>query len=601
MDDRLLEYYERELTFIREMGVQFAQKYPKIAGRLLLEPDKCEDPHTERLIEAFALISGRIHKKIDDDFPEITESLLNIIYPHYINPVPSMSIVRFDPIGQNIPENGYRIPKDTALFSKPINGTPCRFSITQPVQIMPVEVVSAQLAVPKKLIKGAVQAIRIDIRTFNKLKFSKIAFENLRFYLNGPHQHVFHLYELIFNNVCHMECELTGEKGKGEVVELNPEDIRPVGFEPEEGMLPYSKRSFPGYLLLFEYFCFSEKFLFFDLFGLDKLKDVPSGDTATLWIYLNRSTKADLVVNKDTLCLNAAPAVNLFKKIAEPIRIEHRKTEYRVIADMRRQDATEIYGLNSVTASSNTSADTQIEYKPFYSLRHHLGEKGAGAKQVFWHIQRKASEKKNDHGTEVYLSFSDLNLKPENPGADILTVHATCTNRGLPSRLPFGDPDGDFSMETAAPVSRIMSLIKPTSTKKPFLDGALQWRLISHLSLNYMSLVQGGEQALKEILKLYDFDNSLSTQQQINGIVSLETRHVTKRIGRSFCRGVRVGIEFDEDKYVGAGLFLFASILERFLAQYVSVNSFSQLVATTMQREEPLKLWAPRSGNQILL
>ena len=122
MEDRLLNYYERELTFIREMGAEFAHKYPKIAGRLLLEGDKCDDPHTERLIEAFALISGRIHKKIDDDFPEITESLLSIIYPHYINPIPSMSIVQFDPIRQNISESGYLIERDTALFSKPIKG-----------------------------------------------------------------------------------------------------------------------------------------------------------------------------------------------------------------------------------------------------------------------------------------------------------------------------------------------------------------------------------------------------------------------------------------------------------------------------------------------
>lgn len=601
MDDQLLEYYERELTFIREMGAQFAKKYPKIAGRLLLEPDKCEDPHTERLIEAFALLSGRIHKKIDDDFPEITESLMNIIYPHYINPVPSMSIVRFDPMGKNIPETGYVIPKGTALFSKPINGTPCRFTTTQKVQLMPVEVVSAQLDTPRTLTSGAVQAIRLDLKTFNNLSFTKIRWDHLRFYLNGPHQHVFHLYEMLFNNVCHIEFELNGKKSGDKTVALPPDMIRPVGFEPKEGMLPFSKRSFPGYLLLFEYFCFPEKFLFFDLMGMDKLAGIPSGDTATLWIYLNRSTKADLLVNRETLCLNTAPVVNLFKKIAEPIRISHRKTQYRVIADMRRQNATEIYSVNSVTASTHASMGDQVDYKPFYSLRHHLGEMGAGEGQVFWHIKRNASNKKDDSGTEVYLSFSDLNLQPAHPGNDILTISATCTNRGLPSRLPFGDPGGDFNMETAAPVSKIISLIKPTSTRRPFLDGALQWRLISHLSLNYMSLVEGGETALKEILTLYDFDHSLSSKQQINGIVSLDTRHVTKRIGASFVRGIRISLTLDEDKYVGTGLYLFASVLERFMAQYVSVNSFSQFAARTLQREEPLKIWPPRSGNQILL
>jgi len=204
MDDTLLNYYERELTFIREMGAEFARKYPKIAGRLLLEPDKCEDPHTERLIEAFAFISGRIHKKIDDDFPEITESLLSIIYPHYISPIPSMSVVKFEPLKQTIPPVGYRIPKNTALYSKPVSGHPCQFSTCYPVTLWPIDVASARLEDPRKPVRDAQQAIVIQLKTFNNQRISELDWERLRFYLNGPHQHVFHLYELLFNHVCHV-------------------------------------------------------------------------------------------------------------------------------------------------------------------------------------------------------------------------------------------------------------------------------------------------------------------------------------------------------------------------------------------------------------
>ena len=601
MEDRLLDYYERELTFIREMGAEFARKYPKIAGRLLLEGDKCEDPHTERLIEAFALISGRIHKKIDDDFPEITESLLNIIYPHYINPVPSMSIVRFDPVQQNIQEGGYRIDKGTALFSKPVQGTPCRFSTTQAVKIWPIAVVAAQIREPKKFVKGAVQVIEIDMQSYNKLSLSKINWQSLRFFLNGPHQHVFHLYELLFNHVCHIECEVKNSKGETALTVFDPNSIRPVGFVEEEGMLPYSKRSFPGYLLLFEYFCFPEKFLFFDFNGLNRLNSKEAGDRLTLRLFINRMGKPDLVVNADTFQLNATPVANLFQRIAEPIRVEHRKTEYQVVPDIRRQNATEVYSVDRVTASLSGSAGGQKEYRPFYSMRHHLGEERTAEAQTFWHIQRRPSVKKGDRGTDIFLSFSDLNLKPSDPAEDILTIRVTCTNRDLPSRLAFGDSTGDFNMETAAPVSTIKCVLKPTPTRRPFLGSALQWRLVSHFSLNYMSLVEGGEHALKEILRLYDFNNSLSTQQMINGIVSVGSRHITKRINRSFCRGVQVTITFDEDKYVGTGIFLFASVLERFLSQYVSVNSFFQLVMKTLQREEAVKIWPPRSGNQILL
>ena len=173
MNDQLLQYYERELTYVREMAAEFARTYPKIAGRLLLEPDRCEDPHTERLIEAFAFISGRIHKKIDDDFPEITESLFNILYPHYINPIPSMSIVKFEPIRQNVPENGYRIDSPAKLYSKPVRGMPCQFVTTQPVMLWPLEVVSAGLRDPLDLASGAPQAIFIELKTFNNLNFSQ--------------------------------------------------------------------------------------------------------------------------------------------------------------------------------------------------------------------------------------------------------------------------------------------------------------------------------------------------------------------------------------------------------------------------------------------
>jgi type VI secretion system protein ImpG len=187
------------------------------------------------------------------------------------------------------------------------------------------------------------------------------------------------------------------------------------------------------------------------------------------------------------------------------------------------------------------------------------------------------------------------------PGVETLTVHTTCTNRDLPARLPFGDPAGDFNLEIAAPVASVNCLIKPTPARRPSLGGALQWRLISHLSLNYTSIVEGGEEALKEILKLYDFEDSPATRQQINGIVSLQSQHVTKRIDQSFCRGVQITIDFDEDKFVGAGIYLFACVLERFLGQYVSVNSFSQLVAKTLQKKGTLKKWPPRNGNRVLL
>jgi len=611
MDDNLLNYYENELTFIRKMGVEFAKKHPDIARMLLLERDRCSDPHTERLIEAFAFISGRIHKKIDDDFPEITESLFSILYPHYINPIPSMSVVKFNPSLKDISETGYEIEKKTLLYSEPVGGNPCQFTTCYPVTLFPVEVVAAEICEPKKLVEGAVQSIMIRLRTQNNLSFSQIDSGKLRFFLNGADQQVFHLYELLFNNVCHLEYESTNQQGESKVISLTPDDISSVGFDTEDHILPYSSRTFPGYISLFEYFSFPHKFLFFDLNGLNKTKGLDLNDTLDICIYLRTEAKSSLVVDKDTFCLYATPVINLFKRIAEPVRIEHRKNEYHVIPDIRRQEATEVYSVDKVSASSSSDSERSVEYKPFYSLKHHHGGEEEEIK-AYWHLNRRESGRKGDEGTEVFLSFTDLDFDTVDPESEILLLHTTCTNRDLPTRLPFvadrsgnkqedDKKKGGFSMEIAAPVEYTKCLMQPTRVRRPALGGKLQWRLISHLSLNYLSMVQGGEGALKEILSLYDFDNSQSTKRQISGIVSLKSEYVTKRIGQSFCRGVRVTLECDENKFGSRGFYLFASILERFLGQYVSVNSFSQLAVKARNNEEVLKEWSPRSGNRILL
>jgi type VI secretion system protein ImpG len=598
MDDDLLRYYEEELTFVRQMGVEFAKKYPKIASRLLLEAEKCEDPYTERLIESFAFLTGRIHKKIDDDFPEITEALLNIVYPHYIRPIPSMSVVKFETARKAITAEGYKIDKGTDLYSKPVNGVPCRYKTCYPVTLSPVSVAAAGLREPKQMFKNAQQAVMLRLKTENSLAFSQLNCESLRFFLNGPSQHVFHLYELLFNNTCQLVFEWTNSQGRTETMTLSPGDLEQVGFGSEDGLMPFPGISFPGYQLLFEYFCFPEKFLFLDLKGLNRLKGRDIGDTLDIWFYLDRTAKANLLVNEETFCLHAVPVVNLFSQIAEPIWVEQTKTDYQVVPEIGRTEALEVFAVESVESVAS-QRKTSIAYHPLFSIRHYL--ESEGGPRAFWRLKRQSSGRKEDEGTDVYLCFTDWNLNPAEPGVETITVRVTCLNRDLPGRLPFGDPSGDFTLGASAPVTRVSCLIKPTPTRRPSLGTGLLWRLISHLSLNYLSIVQGGEDALREMLKLYDFENSSATRQQINGIVSVKSGYTTKRIGQSFCRGVQTTIEFDEDRYVGAGVFLFASVLERFLAQYVSVNSFSQLIAKTSRRKEALKTWAPRNGNRILL
>ncbi len=607
MADELLTYYEQELSFLRQMGAEFAASYPKIASRLLLEPNRCEDPHVERLIQAFALLAARIRYKLDDDFPEITDALMGILYPHYLAPLPSFSIVQcvLDP-DQGKQSGGFRIERGTTVYSQPVNGTPCRFRTCYPITLWPIEVSSASFEPPDKFSPPpkAASVIRLVLQCRGGSQFAELELDSLRFFLNGESSLVFSLYELLCRNVCQVHLRgAAGTKAAPSIV-LPKSCIRPVGFQADEGMLPYTARSFLGYRLLQEYFAYPEKFLFFDLSGLAKIGHAGVGAAAEVLIFLDRIPRLEQPLDAKTFRLGCTPIINLFTQIAEPIRLDRAQTDYRLIPDLRRINATEVYSVDEVTSVSPYRPEP-TSFQPFYSTMHAVD----GDKQAFWYAVRRPSQRKGDPGTDVYLSLVDLDFRPNLPPVETLTVHVTCTNRDLPGKLPFGrEPNGgrgDFQLEEAAPLSGIYCLKKPSETLRPPLHRGLHWRLLSHLALNYLSICEGGKEALQEILRLYDFWGSAATQQQIAGITEVRSRRVVGRppsMGwNGFCRGIEVTIEFDEEKYVGSGAFLFASVLERFLGLYSSLNSFSQLVAISKQREEPLKRWPPRAGDQILL
>jgi type VI secretion system protein ImpG len=624
MRDDLLTYYERELAFVRQMGAEFAQKYPKIASRLLLEADKCEDPHVERMIEAFSFLAARVHLKLDDEFPEITESLLNVLYPHYLAPVPSMSVVQFalDP-EQGKLTTAYEIERGTALYSRPIQGTPCRFRTSYPVTLWPIEVTSATLeSLDPVDTRGRWNeaAIRINLRCLHNTKLSELKtggeddperpVERLRFYLNGEPQLTYALYEMIFNNAKRVELRAEVRRAGGRptqtVLELPPSVIRPVGFAADEGLLPYTQRSFMGYRLLTEYFTFPEKFLFFDLAGLDEAaRRGGFGEEFTVSIYVEDVLPPRGLVGAGTFQLGCSPVINLFHKVAEPIQLTQTQNEYRVVADVHRQSATEVYSVDSVTSTDPYLKESR-RYEPFYSIRHAEGQE---AEQTFWYATRRPSPRKDDAGTEVYLTLVDLGFDPRVPAAETITAHVTACNRDLPAKLPFGGREGDFEVEGTGPLARARCLRKPTNTVRPPLRRGAQWRLISHLSLNHLSIIGDGGRpaadALREILALYDFNDSPATRRQIAGVTSVEARRVVRqtgsRIGTGFVRGIETTVEFDEEMFVGSGVFLFASVLERFLGLYVTLNSFNQLVARTKQREEVMKRWPPRAGDLPLL
>lgn len=605
MSDDLLPYYNRELAFIRRLGKEFGAANPRIAAGLNLEAGSAEDPHVSRLVESFAFLNARLRKKLDDDFPEITDALLEVLYPHYLRPFPSSAIVQF--VAEPDLTAAYPVPAGTTVQTAPVQGEPCRFRTAFDTEVWPIEVVSARLSgrpLVAPAVPGADRAtacLRLQLRCgAEDVTFAALAPERLRFYLHGQAQHAYGLHELLLNHTVQVAVAQAPNDPHPRV--LGPHVVQPVGFAREEGLVPTPPRSFVGYRLLSEFFAFPEKFLFVDVTELGRRVFAEQGRIVELYFYLDKtSTDLEQNVTADTFRLGCTPMSNLFKQRADPIRLTQRADEYHVVPDARRPGALELYSIDKVTGV--TPDGTSVEFLPFHSTRHSAREGG----RRFWHAVRRASERTDgrvDRGTELYIAFVDLDFSPADVADWTVTLETTCLNRDLPSRLPFGGGEPALSMpDGAGPLNRIECLTPPTATLRQDLGNGARWKLISHLSLGHLSL--DGAEALKEILRLYDVRDSSETRAVIDGLTRVSSRPATGRVPAAsrdgICRGLEALLEFDAQQFHGGSVFLFASVLERFLGLYCSINSFVRTTATIRGKEGVLRRWPPRAGDQTLL
>ncbi len=613
MRDDLLHYYERELVYLRRTGAEFAKRYPKVASRLQLEATKCDDPHVERLLEGFAFLAARIHLRIEDDAPELGEALLGLLYPDYVRPVPSLSLIQIelDP-EQGKLTTGLRIPRGTALHSRPVGGAPCRFRTCYDTTLWPFDVVDAAWVAPHELRPpvrdaDAVAALRVELRCLPDVTFDAIEIDTLRLHLAAEGRLAGALYELLLNSCVGVLVRETGAGAKREPITLPASALRPVGFEPDESLLPPPRRSFVGYRLLQEYFAFPQKFDFVDLTGLERLRGSGFGGSVELVFLIRSFEQADrrsmleAGVSAETIRLGCTPVVNLFPRTSEPILLDQRQREYVVVPDARRRESTEVFGVEEVVAVTPGSAEP-LHFEPLYSFRH--GER-RDAPRPYYFTRRRPRHWRPDDGTDLHLSFVDASGRTVYPNHDAVTVRLLCHNGDLPARLPFGDPSGDFEMAGGGPIRRVVALVKPTSVVHPPIGKPLLWRLVSLLSLNYVSLVEAGAQSLRELLHLHNAGDSAAGDRQIAGLVDVSTGPCYSRIdsdqGLTFARGHRVEIEFDEEEFAGGGIYLMASVLERFLALYTSLNSFSILAVRSRQRKRLVREWPPRAGWKTLL
>ena len=611
MADELLPYYEKELAYIRQMGAAFAKEHPKVAGRLGIGGDIIEDPHVSRLIEGFAYLNARIQHKLDDDFPELTDALLNVVFPHYQRPIPSMSIVQFTPDEDQL-DAKYRVDSQSLIETEHFQGEHCRFTLCYDVDLYPLRVKEAQLmgrpfTTPGAAnMRGAGGVLKISLETFTQeITFPELELENLRFYLKGQPQHIHPLYQLLLS-----ECEgivISAPDQSSQPVYLGQDTIRSVGFNTDEGLLPYPPSSFVGYRLLTEFFAFPEKFMFVDFAELNKHIPDDTESKLDIFIYLkNSDIELEHNVDESTFALGCGPMINLFNHKADPIRLDHTQQEYQVVPDARRPKGFEVYSVDQVIGSTPTG--DKKEFLPFYGLKH---EHHDSDDHAFWFASRRSAKlgyQERDDGTDVFLSLVDLDFNPNIPDDRTLSIQLMCSNRDQPSKLPYNLEHPKLQcVDSAPPCKKIRCITQPSKTVRPPLRNQARWRLISHLNLNHLSLT-GGEsatEALKEILRLYDFKDSSITKGLVESIMSVNARQISAPLNvdghATMCRGIEVEVVLNDALLAGSSAFLYASILERFFALYCSVNSFSRVLVKINNKEGYIKKCPPRAGEKVFL
>jgi type VI secretion system protein ImpG len=629
MSDELLPFFDRELKQLTALGDEFAARHPQVAGRLRLTAGG--DPHVERLVQAVAFLNARIRHKLDDGFPELTEALLGVLYPHYLRPIPSLAIVQLQlDASQHELLAGYRVPRGTAIDTEPdtMFGETCHYRTAYDTTLWPLRVDQARLLrrpfeAPKSPMESRAAAVlHVRLRTFSPAtKITQLQVPTLRFHLDrGNNVGVFKLLEMLKNDV--LEVCLAAGPAARQFVSLPPSCLQLVGFEPSEALLPEDPRTFRGYRLLSEYFAFPAKHLFVDLQLTEGANNplatlaATVGDSLDLFIFLKRSD-ADLErdLSADTLRLGCTPIVNLFPQRADSFEVHHTESEYNVVPDARRGLGCEIYSVDDVEGIVTSSREV-VEFRPFFTWKHKLGD---AAPHAYWHaaVRKGPISDPSDpqrFRREVFLTLVDLGFRPSQQGDLTLRVNTTCFSGDAPSHLPTGRGPGGLPRpllnfpEGAGPVARVVCLAPPTRTLRPdFADRSL-WRLVSHLSLNHLSLDSGEDAAvaLREILQLYNYRLAADTQALIDSIVEIRTEKVVRRIGwraGGFGRGLKVVVTIDESRLAGLGGYLLACVLDRFLGMYVSLNSFTELVVQSKQRlgqEEPWQ-WPMRSGEKMLL
>ncbi|HVZ43829.1 MAG TPA: type VI secretion system baseplate subunit TssF [Ramlibacter sp.] len=579
----LLEYYKRELTYLRTQGTHFAGRYPKVAARLALQGSESLDPHTERLVESVAFLAARVHRDLDREFPQVASALLDNLCPTLTQPVPSMTIAEFglDPTQGKV-TSGLKIPRHTIVYAATPEGNQCRFRTAWETVLWPITLAHASL--------GGDATVRLVLECASDTDFSELETDALRFHVHGDWMAAMPAYELLASAVTQVSVMPEGEHARM----LPPGSWRELGYAEGEEVIAAPAHTQPAYVLLQEYFAFPRKFHFFELANLRGR--LGSGRRCEVILQLDRAPRAVRGLNADNLRLGCTPLVNLFPRTSEPILVDHRHYEYLLAADRQRGASTEVHSVLQVMAS-DPAAERPVIVPNFAGLGHVESDE----QTTFWSMRREQSLRPDITGTDVFIAFVDRANALKTPSEPVIYANLLCTNRRLAEQVPLG---ARMVMEGASQSTHVRCLYEPTPQTDPPLGSETLWRLVSLLTLNHQSLVEGsaGREQLQEMLRLFASD-SRRDHEQIRGIRELSARSVTARIGadawRGYSRGTEVTLEFEEDAFVGGSPLLLAAVLARFFAMYTSINSFVRLAVR--RGDEVWKQWEAMSGRQPIL
>ncbi len=586
------KYFQDELTYLRELGKEFATAYPGIAPMLA---ERGGDPDVERLLEGVAFLTGKIRQKIDDELPEVIHSVAALLFPHYVRQIPSASIVEFTPL-PNVVRERLMVPRGSEVGSVPVDGVSCRFRTTQDVELLPLAIEDVRVDTGQTL----AQTLRLEMRLTGGANFAALNLKSIRFYIQGERRLQDDVRLWLGEHVDSIALASVDSGGRDSVLHVPPRRaLELAGFAEDQALIPFPETVFPGFRLLQEYFTLPQKFSFFDVGGFDRLPGEKVGDRFAILIHFKDALPPSARVTKEHFKLFCSPVVNLFAHPTDPIKPDVAKHEYLARPSGGDPNGFEIYGIENVVGIARKTSQ-RVKIPSFLSFEHEIDPEAAERGVFYQHHLRNAAV---GDGVDVYLSFGTPADVKALPDFDVISIEATCTNRRLPAQLKLGDLR--ISTATSPAVATFSNIAPVTPPLPPPIGRELQWRVLAHMAMTYRSIAE--LDVLRGTVDIYNFqalvDRQAARANQLRvAAIKAITVSPTDRLYRGApIRGIAARIELDEGGFAGEGdMYLFASVLNEMLGSYVALNSFTQLTVTGQSTRVEYK-WEPKNGHRYLI